>query len=391
MSNVLCPAVWLSDSRSAWLASRVATWLPGCLPASKSGRPPGLPSDLRLGRQVGHTGIEEEATGVPTGPARWDVPPYGRPPRGRPLANPGQHVWLLHWWRVRPLQRQLPSRRSVGLSNTQVQDDLEELDYLAHAVDHPPAFVHEHVRVDAPRRALEAQATGHKLLKFDRACGVGVQQLEQVPDVTGREVEAVEIGLQLLVSEPVLELLQSEVALVLAVELFEEPLELRGVLLRHRELRLHDRVPVAAGALDCRLAEDTCHDVEDGKVGEHHEDREDELPEGVDLAQGPSYLSPAHAVGDGLEEGVDGYREGPVVLPQDAALGSCVQHMLRGRLGEEHREDVEDEEEQDQGPGQGLQRAAHAVDQDPEGREELQHPHDAEHAYCAAGPDHSQV
>mmetsp|Transcript_1839 Transcript_1839/g.5093 ORF Transcript_1839/g.5093 Transcript_1839/m.5093 type:complete len:230 (-) Transcript_1839:26-715(-) len=134
--------------------------------------------------------------------------------------------------------------------------------------------VHDARDVHGPGLPLEPHAAHHEVVATHDVALLRGEKLEERPRVVHLDAQRVEVGEHHLVVHVLLQLLHRHASRLVAVEVPEEPLrfldELLLVLQRFLDLDLR----VMHGALHCTLAEDTCHDVEDGK--EHKADVHDE-------------------------------------------------------------------------------------------------------------------
>mmetsp|Transcript_42052 Transcript_42052/g.133619 ORF Transcript_42052/g.133619 Transcript_42052/m.133619 type:complete len:347 (-) Transcript_42052:579-1619(-) len=254
-------------------------------------------------------------------------------------------------------------------------------------------LVKHDVDVQALGLALQPQAAVAELRHVDDARAVLVQQAEQQPRVLRADVQGLQIVLEVFVLEEVLHLVDADLPRAILVNGVEDLLHVRRRDLLGLQAVLDDEVLVVL-----RAGHGTLH--KHGGQYVHHAERDqrdvgqEEGTEGpVHLQQRVQHQAPALAVADGHVEAVEGAGQAAIAASQLRDGQWLVLLWITDRpqvlghtLGEEDREGVHHEEQQDQGPKEGLDGGLQGVDHLPELADVLQHPghpQGADHAHEA--------
>lgn len=116
----------------------------------------------------------------------------------------------------------------------------------------------------------------------------------------------------------------------------------------------HHRVMVTFRCLYSAIAEHTSHDIEKRKAAKCDVKVKHLDPEGADGLQGVGSFFPRDAIGDRPEERDDGCIEcAEVLLHVFAFSGSSLfPEMVKNNIGEEDTKDVDDQDQEQEGPEQ---------------------------------------
>mmetsp|Transcript_126449 Transcript_126449/g.357654 ORF Transcript_126449/g.357654 Transcript_126449/m.357654 type:complete len:319 (+) Transcript_126449:164-1120(+) len=268
---------------------------------------------------------------------------------------------------------------------------------LVHLLADLPRLVHDPADVDPLRAPVVHLDARDELLDVDRAAVVKVEHLEKVVNVhhVQRDADLGKRCLRLDVVDQVVEPLQRHEACAVS---------------HGREQQLHGNEPfpplvdlllqhvllVLRGELGRVVDEDTRDDVQDTEDSEGDVQAVEPDEHDADVHQGCDGVAPVDAAGDGQVQREEGTLQGPVVLHQgrlvDAAIVALwpVGESLELVLDELHHadcNDVHDEAEEQEGPGQRLQGPDDPRHHDPHVAEEA---HDAQHPERAEEPQHPE-
>mmetsp|Transcript_9058 Transcript_9058/g.21522 ORF Transcript_9058/g.21522 Transcript_9058/m.21522 type:complete len:274 (+) Transcript_9058:200-1021(+) len=153
---------------------------------------------------------------------------------------------------------------------------------------------------------LDLRAAVQELVHPKQVILVDIQNLEKLLRIPCPEVQGFEKVLHLFVLHALLELRVAYRAIVIHIHVPEElgQYVLELMLVDHQ--RLHSHLLVLLCTLDRRIAEDTCHHVEDGEQTESHVRAEEVDPAPADPLKRIRGLDPRQTTSDGHEQSVDG-------------------------------------------------------------------------------------
>mmetsp|Transcript_112621 Transcript_112621/g.318599 ORF Transcript_112621/g.318599 Transcript_112621/m.318599 type:complete len:498 (+) Transcript_112621:241-1734(+) len=285
-------------------------------------------------------------------------------------------------------------RRGLGLDAKGMLDPVELLRAVVHEDrplgDHLLILEEEHVHVDALRVALHAHAAPYELLQLDLVRPVHVEKHEERPRLRDVQLQRLEVGLDAVLPQVRLELLQGQHARLVLVGLVEERLDVLHVLPVALNLALHNIVSVPPRDLGRTIDESANYNVEHAKYDEEHVEHEGGTVDPVQAKQRHAKLHPVHSAANGREERQQRVQQGAKLRYQRVRLrvarGGILLEVLRYAVHEEDGEEVHDEEQQREHPEQGRERVQDRVDHQAERLEEAHDPDDAQDACEAQDP-----